>query len=197
MTLSKDEEIRLEIRTKYAQAADSPENLFAYPTGRSGAEGLGYASELIAGAPSEVVGGFCGVGNPFAIAPIEPGVRVLDIGCGSGFDLYCTSRMVGSRGLVVGIDMTPEMASRAGRGLAKSSILNAQVLCGAAEELPLAPETFDIVISNGVLNLSPRKSKAFAEIFRVLRPNGRLQFADIILEKGLPEEKKSVQAWSE
>ena len=197
MSLWKNEEIRCEIRTRYARAADAADNRFAYPTGRSGAEGLAYAAALIAAAPPAMVDGFCGVGNPFAIAPVEPAARVLDLGCGTGFDLYCASRLVGSRGFVAGIDLTPEMAARTGRSLAAGGIGNARVLCGAAEEIPIAAQAIDIVLSNGVLNLSPQKAKAFAEIFRVLRPKGRLQFADIVLEQELPEEERSARAWSE
>lgn len=194
---AENREIRREIRRKYDQAAESPENLFAYPTGRSGAEGLDYSSQLIRSAPEEVVDGFCGVGNPFTPAPIASEARVLDIGCGAGFDLFCASRVVGRRGLAVGIDITPKMALRSGRAFAEHGVDNALVLCGAAEELPLAPCTFDVVISNGSLNLSPQKGKAFAEIFRVLRPGGRLQFADIVLTEKLPEEEKSARSWSQ
>lgn len=194
---TRDEEIRHEIRNKYSRAAESPEELFAYPTGRRGAGGLDYPTALIKSAPDEIIEGFCGVGNPFTIAPIEPSERVLDIGCGTGFDLYCASRTIGPQGLAVGIDITPKMAVLAGRAFARHETENVQILCGAAEELPVAPCTFDVVISNGALNLSPRKEKAFAEIFRALRPGGRLQFADIILQKKLPEEEKSARAWSE
>lgn len=194
---TRDGEIRSEIKKKYAQASKSPESLFAYPTGRNGAEGLNYPPELIKAAPAELLEGFCGVGNPFVIAPIGLGDSILDLGCGAGFDLYCASRMVGSGGFPVGVDLTPEMAARAARLLSGGENNNVQVICGAAEELPVAPNTFDIVISNGVLNLSPQKPMAFDEIFRVLRPGGRLQFADIILKEKFPEEEKSARSWSE
>ena len=194
---TRDKDIRREIRNKYDLAAESPEELFAYPTGRTGAEGLGYPTELTRSAPDEIADGFCGVGNPFTIAPIEPSEKVLDIGCGAGFDLFCASRKVGSQGLAVGIDITPKMAVRAGRAFLRQGTDNVQVLCGAAEELPVAPGTFDVVISNGALNLSPRKEQAFAEIFQALRHGGRLQFADIILTEELPEEQRSARAWSE
>ncbi len=192
-----NKDIRREIRAKYAKVADTPENLFNYPTGRAGAEGLAYEADLIAAAPAGIVDGFCGVGNPFSIAPLEARDRVLDIGCGTGFDLYCASRKVGPRGFAAGIDLTPAMAARAAREFARCGIGNAQALCGAAEAIPFAAESFDIAISNGTLNLSPQKRTAFAEIFRVLRPGGRLQFADIVLKKELPEKERSARAWSE
>ena len=189
--------IRTEIRTKYARAADSPEELFKYPTGRSGARGLGYPVDLIESAPRRVVEGFSGIGNPLAILPVELGSKVLDVGCGTGFDLFCSSRKIGGRGLAAGIDITPEMVAQAVRTLEIPGTKNIKVVCNAVENISFLNETFDIVIANGTLNLSPDKPNAFSEIFRVLRPGGRLQFADLVLKRPLPESEKTPRSWSE
>lgn len=190
-------QLRNEIRTKYARAANSQEKLFKYPTGRSGARGLGYPEKFIESAPRRVVEGFCGIGNPLAIMPEEPGSKVLDVGCGTGFDLFCSSREIGENGLAAGIDITPEMVYQAAQLLKIPSISNIKAICNAVENISFLDETFDIVISNGTLNLSPDKPNAFREILRVLRPGGRLQFADLILKRALPEGEKTLRNWSD
>lgn len=190
-------QIRNDIRTKYARAANSPEKLFKYPTGRSGARGLGYPEKLIESAPRRVMEGFCGIGNPLAIMRVELGSKVLDVGCGTGFDLFCASREIGEDGLATGIDITPEMVRQAAQALEIPGIANIKAICNAVENISFLDETFDIVISNGTLNLSPDKPNAFSEILRVLRPGGRLQVADLILKKALPEGEKTPRNWSD
>jgi SAM-dependent methyltransferase len=194
-------QIRGAIKKKYAGVANSAEGFFMYPVGKKGAELLGYDRQLLEELPEELLNAFCGVGNPLAIDRIKSGSRVLDIGCGAGFDLYVASCQVGSKGKVIGVDLTPEMVDRARRNLAATrgaKLANTEVLLVAAEQMPFADHTFDVVISNGVINLSPNKSTLFSEIYRILKPGGKLQFADVILEKNLPPHlAANVESWSQ
>ena len=172
--------------------------MFEYPTGKAGAEALGYDSASINEAPSALLKSFCGVGNPFAIGEIKPGSNILDIGSGAGFDLYIAKRIVGDAGMVCGIDLTPEMVEAAQRNLSESGMNNIEVVNVSSENIPYDDKTFDFVISNGVINLSPCKQELFQEIFRVLKDVGRLQFADVVLEKELPATLVgSAEAWSQ
>lgn len=190
------EAIRQAVRRKYAEASQCLEGLFGYPTGKAGAEGLGYDPAHSQAAPEAMIERFCGVGHTFSLAALDHGETVLDIGCGAGFDLFCAARMVGLSGQAHGIDLTPAMVETARSNLALAGIANAVVQLGCAEGIPFRERLFDVVISNGVLNLSPDKERSFAEIFRVLRPGGRLQFADIVLEEGIPPQAVSAASWS-
>ena len=169
------------IRKKYAEASVTPHNLFNYPTGREGLEGLGYDSKIVESIPKPVIDSFLGVGNPFSLGPIHEGETVLDIGCGGGFDLIFAAIMVGSKGNVTGIDVTPEMLELSKKNLQEASIENVTLRQTNAEELHFPDNNFDVIISNGVLNLIPEKAKAFSELFRVLKLDGRLMVADQIL----------------
>jgi len=169
-----------------------------YPTGRAGALALGYDHAAIEAAPPELLESFCGVGNPLALGPPARGERVLDVGCGGGFEVFVAARCVGPRGRAQGIDLTPEMVGLANAGLAKAGLGWAQVNQGSAEQIPCETGAFDLVISNGALNLSPDKERAFGEIYRVLRGGGRLQFADIVRGgDGLCEAAGDPDAWSQ
>jgi len=171
---------------------------FAYPTGRAGAGALGYDPLFISEAPAVLLNSFCGVGNPFSLGEIRPGDSVLDIGSGAGFDLYVAARLVGESGRVCGIDLTREMVDLARQGLEASGQKNITVTHISSEVIPCGDNTFDTVISNGVINLSPCKQELFLEIFRVLKNGGRLQFADVVLEKKLPGRLVgSAEAWSQ
>ncbi|KJR98854.1 MAG: hypothetical protein VR65_18785 [Desulfobulbaceae bacterium BRH_c16a] len=190
--------IRSAIRKKYAAVSSSAAGYFKYAIGREGAQKLGYAPELLDNTPDTLLDSFCGVGNPFAVSPIKKGSIVLDIGCGAGFDLVVASRLTGETGRVYGVDLTPEMVARAQANLAAIAVDNIEVIHVSSESLPFADNTFDVVLSNGVINLSPDKPQLFAEIHRVLHPGGRLQFADIILEKMLPPQLAGdVESWSQ
>lgn len=190
--------IRKAIRDKYAKASGSASGLFRYPTGRAGAETLGYDPFIVRDAPAAMLECFCGVGNPFSLGPLGRAQHVLDVGCGGGFDLFVAARSVGDAGRVCGIDFTPEMVTRAQENLSSAGVQNAEVRWGSSEELPYPDATFDLVISNGVLNLSPLKETTLKEIFRVLRPGGSLQFADMVLREDLPTEVAgSAEAWSQ
>ena len=159
---------------------------------------MGYEPVFINEAPPALINSFCGVGNPFSIGEIQPGKNVLDIGSGAGFDLFVAKRLVGDSGMVCGIDLTPEMVAVAQRNLSGSGMDDIDVVNVSSEKIPYNDKTFDSVISNGVINLSPCKQELFQEIFRVLKDGGNLQFADVVLKKELPGTLVgSAEAWSQ
>ncbi len=184
------------VREKYAEISSSAEGKFNYPTGRDGAMAHGYDPVVIHSMPEDLLKSFCGVGNPFTLGSINSGETVLDVGCGAGFDLIVASRMVGQNGKVYGIDLTPEMAEKAKSNLKHYGVKNYDVQVAGVESITYPNNTFDVVISNGVLNLSPLKEKSFREIYRVLKPNGRLQFADIVQREGCGAMCSTLEAWS-
>ena len=191
-------QIREGIREKYQRVSRSANGLFSYKTGRSGAISLGYDQALINQMPESVLESFCGVGNPFSIETIQKGEEVLDIGCGAGFDLYVASTLVGEATVIYGVDLTASMVDKARANLKKLGTSNSIVNEIESEQLPFPAGSFSVVISNGVFNLSPNKPRLFKEIYRILKPGGRLQFADIILEKPLPSHlATSVESWSQ
>ena len=190
--------IRRVVRKKYAEVAVSAAGKFQYLTGREGAAALGYDPVILQELPGELLSAFCGVGNPFSLGTIKPGRALLDIGSGAGLDLIIAGRLTGPNGRVCGVDLTEEMIDRARRNIAELGMGNIEIFHVATETLPFADQTFDVVISNGVINLSPCKQAMFGEIYRVLKPGGTLQFADIVLEKALPAAMVgSLEAWSQ
>jgi arsenite methyltransferase len=191
-------EIRQAIRNKYAEVSISAVGKFSYPVGKEGSLALGYDSALLKSAPEQFFESSCPVGNPFSLGAILPGSAVLDYGCGGGLDLYVAGRLVGDKGRVCGIDLTKEMAERARQNLALAGIPNFEIKTVDAETIPYKDHSFDVVISNGVINLSPCKQTLFQEIHRVLKPGGKLQFADIVLEQELPAGLSgSAESWSQ
>jgi SAM-dependent methyltransferase len=174
--------IRTAIKRKYQDVAlQSADGLFAYHTGRKGAVALGYDPVLLDNLPDDALESFCGVGNPFSIGPIPEDSVILDVGCGAGFDLLVAREIVGSRGRVNGVDLTEEMVKKAVSILERFGDDRIAVQHISSEEMPYGDESFDHVISNGVINLSPFKLVLFKEIRRVLKPDGILQFADVCL----------------
>ena len=172
--------------------------MFSYQTGKKGALALGYDPAILDTLPDELLNSFCGVGNPFAISPIPAGSKVLDIGCGAGFDLLVARTIVGDMGRVCGIDLTEEMILKAHSLLKHAADDKISVQHVSAEQLPYAEESFDYVISNGVFNLSPSKLELFREIRRVLKPSGCLQFADVSLVDGkAPGQQSSADDWAQ
>ena len=162
---------------RFKQAAQSPVGLFQYPTGEAGLRGLQYPAELTEALPEDVRRSFCGVGNPFLPGLPQPGDDVLDIGCGAGVDAIIAARVVQS-GHVVGLDMSPEMLTRARRNAGLAGTENLGFVESAGDRLPFEDASFDILLSNGVLNLIVDKARILTEAFRVLRPGGRFQVAD-------------------
>jgi ubiquinone/menaquinone biosynthesis C-methylase UbiE len=183
---------------KYAEVSVSAAGKFLYPTGKNSAEALGYDPVFIESAHPKLLESFCGVGNPFSLGKIQSGDSVLDFGCGAGFDLFVAGRLIGAGGRVCGIDLTEEMVRRARENLAYAGILNFEIRQVDSENIPYDSNSMDIVISNGAINLSPYKQTCFEELYRVLKPHGKIQFADIVLENKLPASlTDSVEAWSQ
>ena len=190
-------EIHNALRRRYAKVAGQPVGQFKYPVGRVSVEQLGYPSELVGRVSADVVDLFVGVGNPFSLGEPRSGWRLVDVGCGAGFDSRIAAQYVGPKGRVVGVDMSPEMLNAARSGTLAGRSAKLGFVQGCAESLPLESGWADLVISNGVLNLSTCKASAFAEVARVLRPGGRFQAADLILVKDLPPDLRHDEfAWS-
>ncbi|HXZ43200.1 MAG TPA: methyltransferase domain-containing protein [archaeon] len=187
--------IREDIAQKYRKAAVSPKGLFRYPTGEASARGLGYCLDLLPAIPLAVRDRFVGVGNPFSLGPIHAGESVLDLGCGAGFDSFFAGQLVGLKGQVVGVDLSPEMLAVARAAQAEAGSPQVEFCQAPVEALPFPDASFDIALSNGVLNLVPDKPAALREILRVLRPGGRLQACDIGLVGDRPPLDKA--PWSD
>jgi SAM-dependent methyltransferase len=188
--------LREEIRKTYASVSLEPDREFIFPTGRAWAEDLEYPPEL-ANVPESAVESFAGVANPFALGRLAPGEHVLDLGSGAGTDSLVAAQMVGPEGSVTGIDMTIEMLDKARSAAAELGLGNVSFVESQAERLPFPDERFDVVISNGVIDLVPDKDAVFAEIHRVLRPGGRIQIADVTIQRPVSEEgKRNIDLWT-
>ncbi|MGD8330323.1 MAG: methyltransferase domain-containing protein [Acidobacteriota bacterium] len=191
------DEVRAAIRAEYGEVATSPEKGFHFHTGRKLAAIIGYRDEWLAGIPERAIESFAGTGSPFSIRELDPGERVVDIGSGAGVDSLIAGKMVGSDGEVVGIDMTPEMLARARAARDEAGMEQVRFVDGYMEELPVEDGWADVVISNGVFNLTPNKPRVLREMFRVLRPGGRLQIADIMVEKEVSAAaKQKIDLWT-
>ena len=189
--------LRASIRAEYAAVAAEPDRGFHFHTGYRLAAILGYPQEWIESLPAGAVASMARTGNPFTLGEIQPGERVVDCGSGAGADALIAARIVGPTGRVIGIDMTPEMLAKARASASQAGLTNVEFREGILEALPVETGWADIVISNGVLNLVPDKAAALAEIHRVLRPGGRLQAADIVLERPVSaSSKQDVSLWT-
>ena len=189
--------LRLAIQGEYAAVASTPQQGFHFHTGRELAARLGYPEARVDTLPKSVVESFAGVGNPFSWGGPQPGETVVDLGSGAGLDAILAAIAVGEHGRVIGVDMTPAMLAKARHNAGLLALTNVAFREGYLEELPIADETADVVISNGVINLSPRKEAVLAEAYRVLKPGGRLQIADIVVSRAVPDEaKEDVALWS-
>jgi arsenite methyltransferase len=188
--------LKREIKKTYASVSQEPERDFIFPTGRAWAEDLDYPAEL-ARVPDGAVESFAGVANPFSLGRLEQGERVLDLGSGAGTDSLVAVQMVGSEGSVTGIDMTAEMLEKARAAAMELGADNVEFVEGEVERLPFADGSFDVVISNGVIDLVPDKDAVFSEIHRVLRPGGRIQIADVTIQQPVSEEgKRDIDLWT-
>jgi len=190
-------ELRRQIRAKYTEVALEPEKGFHFHTGRPLAAMLGYEDVDVDSLPPSTIESFAGTGNPFSMGRLAEGEVVLDIGCGAGFDTLQAARQVGPRGRVIAVDMTDAMLDKTRAGAAALGLDDVEVRHGFAEDLPVASESVDVVISNGVINLCPDKSAVMREVHRVLRPGGRFQIADIVVHKEVPQDAKDdIDLWS-
>jgi arsenite methyltransferase len=183
-----EDTLRKAIKKEYAEVAINPDKGYHFHTGREAASRIGYDPSLYEGLPEENIASFAGTGNPFSLGAIHPGDVVVDVGSGAGFDSLIAARKVGPEGRVVGIDMTEEMIEKAQSGAKTMGVANTEFRKGLADSLPLEDNFADVLISNGVLNLTTDKSKTLKEWARVLKPGGRLFIGDIVLEKKIPQE---------
>ena len=189
--------LREAIQEEYAEVASDPHKGFHFHTGRPLARMLEYADEWLEGIPEASIESFAGTGNPFSLGEIERGERVVDVGCGAGIDSLIAAKKVGPQGRVIGVDMTPSMLENARQAANEVGLANVEFRQGYAEALPIADGWADVVISNGVLNLMPDKSDALEEMSRVLKPGGRLQIGDILVQKAVPESaKRKIDLWT-
>ena len=191
--------LRQLVRAEYDRVACEPDGKFHFHRGpQYAAAMLRYDAQELATIPEESTACFAGVGNPHRIGPIAAGETVLDVGCGAGMDLLLAAKRIGPLGRAIGVDMTPAMIERAKGAALKADLWKTvKIRRGIAEELPIETETIDVVISNGVLNLSADKVRAFSEIYRVLRPGGRFYLADVVVQRELSLESRSdVDLWA-
>jgi arsenite methyltransferase len=191
------EELRQAIRDEYAAVARTPQQGFHFHTGRPLARLLDYDDAWLDGISEDSLASFAGTGNPFRLGPLLPGERVVDVGCGAGLDSLIAARMVGAEGHVIGVDMTHDMLAKARIAAAEAGCARVTFHQGYAEALPVPDGWADVVISNGVLNLMPDKAAALNEMARVLKPGGRLQIADILVQRSVPESaKRQIDLWT-
>ena len=190
--------IKATVKERFAKVAQSPHEKQPFRIGPESAKTLGYDAGEIDSLPIQVSESFAGVGNTLRLGDILPGQTVLDLGSGAGMDSILAARQVGPAGRVVGVDMTDEMVSKAKRNARDVGLSNIEFRLAEIDALPVANDTVDVVVSNGVFNLCHNKPKVLAEVFRVIRPGGRLHMADILLEDGVtPQEVERKGTWSD
>jgi arsenite methyltransferase len=188
--------LKSEIKKIYTSVSVEPERDFIFPTGRPWAEDLGYPEEL-AKVPEAAVESFAGVANPWQLGRLAAGERVLDLGSGAGTDSLVAAQMVGEQGRVTGIDMTPAMLAKARAAAAEMGASNVEFVESEAERLPFPDGSFDVVVSNGVIDLIPDKDAVFSELFRVLTPGGRMQIADVTIQNPVSAEgRRNIDLWT-
>ena len=192
-----EDQLRLEIQKHYAEVADSPDHEFHFHTGRDAARRVGYDEAVIKDIPDDVIASFAGVAHPFHFGLPRPGETVLDVGSGAGVDAIIAAKAVGPEGRVIGVDMTPEMLDAARRNTERMGLDNVEFRKGLVERLPVDAESIDLVISNGVLNLMVDKHGAYKQIARALKPGGRLQIADICVDRPVSDRaKRDIDLWT-
>ncbi len=191
------EGLRKAIQEEYALVAQEPEHGFHFFVGRPLARLLGYDDAWLDGIPEATIASFAGTGNPFSLGALGPGERVVDVGSGGGIDSLIAAKMVGPAGYVIGVDMTPAMLDKARTSAATAGLKNVEFREGFGEALPVEDGWADVLISNGVLNLMPDKDAALREMARVLKPGGRLQIGDILVQNAVPHDaKEDIALWT-
>lgn len=180
--LNNAEALHQAVAGQYDRVARQPEGAHPFAVGRAFAEGLGYPADLLDSLPAAAVAAFTGISYPLASAELQPGETVLDVGCGAGMDTILAARQVGPTGQVIGLDLAPAMVERAQATVAEAGLTQVEIRLGLAEAIPLEEETVDAVIVNGIFNLCPGKEAVAAEIWRVLKPGGRLLVSEIFLQ---------------
>jgi arsenite methyltransferase len=192
------DQIRARIHERFVRVARSPHERQPFAIGPESAKALGYNPAEIDALPAQVTESFAGVGNPLALGELRAGQTVLDFGCGAGLDSILAARGVGRSGKVIGVDVTEAMLAKARRNASALGVENVEFRRAEAADLPVPDGAVDVVISNGVFNLCLDKPKVLAEVFRVLKPGGRIQMADILLDDGVtPQEVERKGAWSD
>ena len=190
--------LREEVKNKYRDVACNPSGEYHFHTGRAAAKRLGYDSAVVDAMPDAAVESFAGVANPFSLRPLEQGESVVDAGSGAGFDSFIAAHQLGPRGRVVGVDMLPEMLEKSRKTAELMGLKNLEFRQGLLEEIPVEDGWADVVISNGVINLCADKKRVFSEIWRILRPGGRLQFGDIANGQPIPESAlRDIDLWTD
>ena len=191
-------QLRKEIQSIYERVAAEPAGAFHFHRGPAyAAEFLGYDAAALATLPAESTASFAGVANPQRITPLPSGATVVDVGCGAGMDLLLAARQVGPTGKAIGVDMTAAMTERARASAREAGLANVEVRLGDALALPVDSETVDVVVSNGVINLTPDKDRAFAEVFRILKPGGQFLYGDIVVADELGESiRRNIELWT-
>jgi len=191
-------QLREQVKSKYRDVAIDPHGQFHFHTGRPLARRLGYDSSVVNAMPDVAVESFAGVANPFSTQRLATGERVVDAGSGAGFDCFIAANQVGPNGSVIGIDMLDEMLAKSRDSARQMGLRNVEFREGLIEKIPVEDAWADVVISNGVINLCVDKKQAFQEIWRVLRPGGRLQFADIANSKPIPAAaRQNIDLWTD
>ena len=191
------EHLRQAIQEEYAAVARDPGRGYHFHTGRRLAKLLGYTSDWLEGIPEDAIESFAGTGNPFRMGRLAPGANIVDVGSGAGLDSLIAAKMVGPDGQVIGVDMTPAMLEMARKSAREAGPGHVEFREGLAESLPIPDSWADVVISNGVLNLLPDKLAALQEMARVLKPTGRLQIGDILVQQAVPEDaKQQIDLWT-
>jgi len=189
--------LRREIQREYREVAEHPDKGFHFHTGRKLAGILNYDDAWLAAVPEAVLASLAGTGCPFRMGELRPGERVADLGCGAGTDSFIAASQVGAGGRVIGIDMTDAMLDKARAAARVAGMAHLEFRHGLLEALPVEDGWADVVISNGVVNLCPDKSRAFADMYRILKPGGRMQIADILVSKPVGDKaRQNIDLWT-
>ncbi len=190
------DEIKKLVKDKYSDVSKNPCGVFNFPVGKAFALKVGYPKEVLDNLPSSLTESFTGANNPQPFVEFKIGEVVLDLGCGAGLDLYFYAKAVGEKGKVYGLDISEDMVGKAKRNMELSGIKNAEISVGESDNLSFNDNFFDVVASNGIYNLSPDKEAVMREVYRVLKPEGRTVFCEIVLKEPLSEdERKSHNDW--